>query len=226
MTYFKKISSILLLCLLFSCKKKGCTDNHAVNYDASAQKNIGCIYNTCISGVYDSTYNFHEFSPAYEFTYTYDPNTFLEDGTGGLDLDEDGINDVIFSNVTAYVDSGFTGDMSNGVPRLDVHSLNGYEIGIYQAAVWTVPNTSSTWPYACKLPHEHTFVSENGALFEWENSAHMWWGYSAVAPLGAWISSQTSPAYLSVSKGSRHGWIEFDMSDRDHPKIISYAMQE
>ena len=55
---FKLLLSFALVATVMSCKKKGCTDPLALNYDSSADKNEGCEYESGITYNVPSTYVF------------------------------------------------------------------------------------------------------------------------------------------------------------------------
>jgi hypothetical protein len=59
---FRLLLSIALVATVISCKKKGCTDPLALNYDSSADKNEGCEYESDITYTVPSTYVFTDAS--------------------------------------------------------------------------------------------------------------------------------------------------------------------
>ena len=63
MKLFKlQLSALILLSItITSCKKKGCTDELATNYNSEAKKDDGtCVYDTAPTYTIPSTYNFED----------------------------------------------------------------------------------------------------------------------------------------------------------------------
>jgi hypothetical protein len=118
----KKLFFVLLLALLcVECKKKGCTDSTATNYDSNAKKDDGSCINprlgtftgmeTHYAGIFPSDTGLVE-TYSNQYTITYDETTevyIMQNtvGTGGLlvtEIKKDDFTDLDFNGSETSVD--------------------------------------------------------------------------------------------------------------------------
>jgi len=126
----KTLKTLILLSLggatmITSCKKKGCTDHHATNYDAKAKKDDGsCTFAPVADSKTDFRIMFHHKSGTQAFALN---TTYVDDFGNDYQFTR---SQMYIANPRFYDDNGnILGDHQHNAYALVSHSTNTYDLG-------------------------------------------------------------------------------------------------
>jgi len=218
--------NFLLITFLFvlsiSCKKDEISSNNSTTTDSTDYTR---------AGIYDSNYIHTAFSPAFKINITWDSLNLYGYGQDSIDLNSDGVYDLIFKLSLLNYDSIhlLNGGMPNPFPYCDLKTKNGFEIAMYTESYPIGLGQYGSKDFVDTLSYNKLI----NTISNWksgENSDLVIWGENpgttGCPSFGGWHYVQDIK-YIGLRKdGNKYGWIEADFTDTYNPLFISFALKK
>jgi len=218
-------------CELCQCIVLGCTDIDATNFDNAANTDDeSCIYNYVYAGIHDENFIITEFSPNLEIEIVWDDENMYGFGNLSLDIDQNGIDDLIF-NLTTYNPETFKKLFNeNGsvekpyyFPSTGITPSDNIEVAFIEVGFYAGLGSYSSNDFVYKINYEDRI--DNLPLWKQSYAPMFQENPTYIFPFGPWYSANGT-YYIGIKKENKFGWIEIEMNGLNtFPKISKIAFQ-
>ena len=172
------------------------------------------------AGIYNSSFIYHEYSPALELNFIWDEQLSAYVGEDSIDIDFDSNYDMFIT--LEIPDSWYPCcklELKNGFEVAICKETYGIGHGQYATAIFV--DTLSYGDIISNLP------DWSGDESQWINMWHASPGTESFAPsYGSWYYANNIKYIGLKSLSDKYGWIEVDAVDPYSPKILRYAIQQ
>ncbi|MCB9191347.1 MAG: hypothetical protein H6602_06765 [Flavobacteriales bacterium] len=182
------------------------------------------------AGHYDSTSIYQSFQPPVSITIQWDSMNLYGSGLDSVDIDFNGVTDLMFSIDLFNFDSAqilgtsaHPNPIPYPLPNCILTGTNNFEFCIYSETYGTGLGGTSQVSYVKKLTLGDRIDMEN----QWGTTEMIWKHLPNslfTPPASEWYNASNSD-YIGLKLESRYGWIEIDASDLENLKIKSLAFQ-
>ncbi len=181
------------------------------------------------AGRYDENFHHHQYNPPLQIDFQWDDQNLYGQGSMALDLDLDGVNDLVIDQHILNRDSlHLLPGMPNPFPNARITLFNGFEAAFYSEIYPIGLGQTNTAYFADTLQFQERidpiikwFPQSSDAIALWQENP------GNLAPsFGGWYYAR-KVMYIGLRRGSdRYGWIEMDATDPYDPKISRWAFQD
>jgi hypothetical protein len=207
---------LAFLFILLSCKKK---------------KDLPTEEVSCKAGVHDENYNYVELVSFPELNMQWDVQLLYASGKDSIDLDNDGLHDMIltmnyYDEDSAHLISGYP----NPFPGFWLTAKNGFEVNCTKEIVYHGMGASTTNYF----PDTLSYGQEVTLGQEWHSGSL--WGENPIPSqltFGPWYNVDKIyylgfRKLISFGNGKiyKYGWIKVDCTNRYEPVFLSYAVRK
>ncbi|HAH23365.1 MAG TPA: hypothetical protein DCL77_06365 [Prolixibacteraceae bacterium] len=184
---------------------------------------------TVTSGVYDATFNFHEFSPPFKVNLKKDTVNHYSFGADSIDFNLDRNFDLVISQ--RLTDKSVSRIDQNNFPYCRLQLKNGLEVATRKETYPIGLGDYSSIDWVDSL-HYNTRIDN---ISEWSatNTSRFMW---AVAPTsflntnGCWYYFTNVEMYIGLrmktDSGYKFGWMKVNEISRENIFFFSYAMEK
>ena len=207
---------LAFLLILLSCKKKNDQPTEEVS---------------CKAGVHDENYIYVELASFPDFNMMWDIQNLYASGKDSIDLDADGLNDIVLSmnyydTDSAHLISGFPYPF----PGFHITAKNGFQVNcMYDIAYHGMgASTTSYFPDTLAYGQDVTVADywKSGSFWQ-ENPIPVqltfgpWYNVDKIYYLGF-----RKKQMLGQVAFYKYGWIKVDCTNRYEPVFLSYAVMK
>lgn len=180
------------------------------------------------AGRYDESFHHHQYNPPLKIDFQWDDQNLYGQGTMALDLDMDGVNDlVIYQHILNRDSLHLLQGMPNPFPNCRISLLNGFEAAYYTETYPIGLGQTQTALFVDTLQ----FLERIDQIIKWfptSNDPVALWQENPgnLAPShGGWYYTRKT-MYIGLRNGNKCGWIEIDAMDPYFPKWTRFAFQK
>jgi hypothetical protein len=198
----------LLFTLLFSCEQ----DNNT----------------PVLAGIIDNNMFYQEFNPPLQCTMQTDSTTNSVSGTSSIDINSDGLYDLIF-----HVKRPISWDEKNNVEYGTYHNIlelnNNLEVVSFKETYYIGLGQTSEKIWVDALSYEDKIEADN----DWSGSNRQIYMWALPTPStmsnGVWYGGADSERYLGIriasDLGHKYGWIKINPTADNDFTILSFAIE-
>jgi hypothetical protein len=184
---------------------------------------------SCKAGIYDNNYNYVELESFPDLNMMWDTQNLYASGSDSIDLDNDGLNDLILSMSYYETDSAhLIIGYPNPFPGFRVTAKNGFQLNCMHDIAYHGMGASSTYYF----PDTLSYGNDVKTAAYWKSGS--FWQENPIPTqltFGPWYNA--SKVYFmgfrkAISTGFgayyKYGWVKIDCTNRYEPVFISYAI--
>jgi len=184
------------------------------------------VQNPVYAGKYDDTYNYIKFSPVKNIQIKWDSLNFYGFGSDSIDLDQDGIFDMIFELALINEDSlHLIDEFTFPLPYFAITPKNQLDLSCYYEYFYVGLNQTVKVEFLESLSYNDRIDTITNWLSSTDGKQLMWDtnpGFFIDPSFGKWYDA-VGNYYLGIRINGKYGWIEIDNANRFDPLIKSYA---
>ncbi len=205
---------ILFIITILSCKKDPLLSNDI---------NETPVY----AGIYDTSFNYHEFSPSIAISVTWDSLNLYGYGKDSIDIDLNGSYDIIIDVSFLNYDSiHLLNGSPNPYPHYGLKLRNGMKVAIYEEFYPIGMGAFGSFVWIDTLQYGKRIDQ----ISEWNEyeCIEMWMKDLPPVALsnGCWYYAE-STKYIGIRKdNNKFGWIEIDATDYENLIFVRYAIKK
>lgn len=206
------INILILLFFLCACKKED--DRKAVT-----------------AGVYDSTFNYHDFNPVFKISLKFDSLSNTNSGADSIDFDLDGNFDLIINQRILLAANPLSHITSVNYPFCRLTLKNGLEVAIkneiYGIGLGQTSNLDwvDTIQYKGRIDNLSNWSNANTKVWMYVVPPTIYWGSN-----GCWYNFTNTERYvgirMKINSRFKFGWIRVNELSSENILFISYALEE
>lgn len=183
-----------------------------------------------LAGKYDDDFIFQEFNPPREISVSWDGQNLYGHGTDSLDVDLDGVSDLVFSlDVLNYDSIHLLTGYPSPFPNCIISLKSEMEVAFCTEHFYIGLGQTSTARFADTLnPDERIdrlsdwYSGTQAPIAMWQQNP----GSGMTPSFGSWYYAH-SIKYIAIRKeNERLGWIEVDAADPRKLRFIRFALEK